>query len=285
MVFNFDHNWCNNLHEITNPKKLVTHVIDLKKTFNKWQKAFAKDGWMPLNWLNHDQPRLMSQYGDYKYPLESGKMLATALHMKRGTPFIYQGEEIGMTNYPFEDVTDFNDISSRATYIYELKKTPDDPVRALKIASLRSRDNARTAMQWSKKLYAGFSLEQPKILVNRNYKKINVTNQLNENDSLLNHYKKLIELRRFSKYSDIIIYGSYEQIDIENENLYVYKRILDNQKLLIINSFSRKKVLYDLKDIEIIDVVISNYKNQKIINQTLTLRAFESIVFDIKEKS
>lgn len=283
MVFNFDHNWCNNLYDITNPKKLKTNVVDLKKTFNKWQKAFANDGWMPLNWLNHDQPRLMSQYGDYKYPLQSGKMLATALHMMRGTPFIYQGEEIGMTNYPFDDVKDFDDISSRATYIYELKKTPDDPVRALKVASLRSRDNARTTMQWSKDLYGGFSLEEPQILINRNYRKINVAKQLKDTNSLLNHYKKLINLRRFSAYKDIITYGSYEQIDIENENIYIYKRILHDQTLLVINSFSRKKVTYDMSHFEIANVIISNYKNQKLENQTLTLRAFESIVFEIKE--
>lgn len=284
MVFNFDHNWCNNLFEITNPKKLKTNVIDLKKTFNKWQHAFKDNGWVPLNWLNHDQPRLMSQYGDYKYPKQSGKMLATALHLMRGTPFIYQGEEIGMTNYPFEDVNDFDDISSRATYIYELEKTPDDPVRALKVASLRSRDNARTAMQWSKDEFAGFSDEMPKVLVNRNYKRINVESQLNDTKSLLNHYKNLIHLRRFSKYKDVITYGSYEQIDIDHKYIYVYKRRQKDQVLLVINSFSRKKQTYDLNAYELLNMVISNYEKQKIKNQELTLRPFESIVFEVKEK-
>ncbi len=284
MVFNFDHNWCNNLFDITNPKKLKTNVVDLKKTFNKWQHAFKDNGWVPLNWLNHDQPRLMSQYGDYKFPLQSGKMLATALYLMRGTPFIYQGEEIGMTNYPFEDVNDFDDISSRATYTYELEKTPDDPVRALKVASLRSRDNARTAMQWNKEEFAGFSDENPKVLVNRNYKKINVETQLNDQKSLLNHYKKIIHLRRFSEFKDLIVYGSYEQIDIENEYIYVYKRIYEHQTLLVINSFSRKKQVYQLKHYDIKNIVISNYDKQKIKNRELTLRPFESIVFEVKEK-
>ncbi|MCD4826793.1 MAG: alpha-glucosidase [Acholeplasmataceae bacterium] len=284
MVFNFDHNWCNNLFDITNPKKLKTNVVDLKKTFNKWQHAFKDNGWVPLNWLNHDQPRLMSQYGDYKFPLQSGKMLATALYLMRGTPFIYQGEEIGMTNYPFEDVNDFDDISSRATYTYELEKTPDDPVRALKVASLRSRDNARTAMQWNKEEFAGFSDENPKVLVNRNYKKINVETQLNDQKSLLNHYKKIIHLRRFSEFKDLIVYGSYEQIDIENEYIYVYKRIYEHQTLLVINSFSRKKQVYQLNHYDIKNIVISNYDKQKIKNQELTLRPFESIVFEVKEK-
>ena len=285
MVFNFDHNWCNNLFEITNPKKLKTNVLDLKKTFNKWQTAFKDDGWIPLNWLNHDQPRLMSQYGDYKYPLVSGKMLATLLHMKRGTPFIYQGEEIGMTNYPFEDVNEFNDISSKSTYTYELKKTPDDPVRALKVASLRSRDNARTAMQWSKDMYAGFSEVEPLMPLNRNYKKINVEDQIIDQNSLFNHYKKLIELRRFSQYSDVITYGSYEQLDLENPYIYIYKRKLNDQMLLIINSFSRKTIIYDLSAFDLNSVLISNYKNQKMKHHNIILRPFESIVFEIKEKS
>ena len=285
MVFNFDHNWCNNLFEITNPKKLKTRVVDLKKTFNKWQIAFKDDGWIPLNWLNHDQPRLMSQYGDYKYPLVSGKMLATLLHMSRGTPFIYQGEEIGMTNYPFEDVNDFNDISSKATYTYELEKTPDDPVRALKVASLRSRDNARTAMQWHKGIYGGFSDVEPQVLVNRNYRKINVEDQILNQNSLWHHYKKLIHLRRFSKYHDVITYGSYEQIDIENDKVYGFIRKLNDQSLLVLNSFSRKKVVYDLSAYKICELLISNYKDQKIKKDQITLRPFESIVFEIKEKS
>jgi len=283
MVFNFDHNWCNNLFEVTNPKKLKTNVKQLKETFNRWQEAFKEDGWLPLNWLNHDQPRLMSQYGDYKYPKESGKMLATALHMKRGTPFIYQGEEIGMTNYPFEDVNDFNDISSRATYTYELEKTPDDPVRALKVASLRSRDNARTAMQWDDSDYAGFSDVKPEVLYHENYKKINVQSQLLDEDSLLHHYQKLIKLRRHSEYHEVITYGTYRQLDMDRDDLYVYERVLDDQKLLVINSFTRKKVFYDLKGYNIKDVLISNYKNQKYKNQKIMLRPYESLVLVVKE--
>lgn len=283
MVFNFDHNWCNNLFEVTNPKKLVTNVKALKETFNKWQEAFKENGWLPLNWLNHDQPRLMSQYGDYKYPEKSGKMLATALHMMRGTPFIYQGEEIGMTNYPFEDVNDFNDISSKATYTYELEKTPDDPVRALKIASLRSRDNARTIMQWENTMFAGFSDTKPVALLNENYKKINVTDQILNQDSLWHHYQKLINLRRHSKYHDVITFGTYTQVNLEHNDLYIYERKLDDLKLLVINSFSRNKISFDLSDYVILNVVLSNYNNQKYKQQKIILRPYESIVLEVKE--
>lgn len=283
MVFNFDHNWCNNLDESKNPKKLKTNLLDLKRVFNKWQTAFKDDGWVPLNWLNHDQPRLMSQYGDKKYPLKSAKMLATALHMKRGTPFIYQGEEIGMTNYPFEDVDDFDDISSKSAYYGALEKNPDDPIQALKIAALKSRDHARTAMQWSKDEFAGFSEYNPQVLVNRNYRKINVGSQLKDDNSLLNHYKKLIAIRRTGHYHEIITYGSYEQLEMDNEYLYIYKRILNENVLLVINSFSRKKHIYDISRFNIKNVLLSNYKTCKINKGKLTMRPFESLVFEIEE--
>lgn len=283
MVFNFDHNWCNNLHEIIDPKKLKTDVLALKRVFSSWQYAFMDKGWLPLNWLNHDQPRLMSQYGDLKYPLESGKMLATALHMMRGTPFIYQGEEIGMTNYPFEDVSDFNDVSSIAAYQYHLEKEPDDPVKALKKAGLRSRDNPRTAMQWNHGYNAGFSDAISIPLVNPNYKKINVEANLNNKKSLWHHYQKLIELRRHSSYHDVITWGSYEMILPDDTNLYAYLRRYETDVILVINSFSRKKQIFDLNSYEVIDVVISNYDKTTIKNNQLHLKPYESIVFKVKE--
>jgi len=284
MVFNFDHNWCNNIDEVIDAKKLKTNVVNLKSVFNKWQTAFKDKGWLPLNWLNHDQPRLMTHYGNHKYPLESGKMLATVLHMMRGTPFIYQGEEIGMTNFPFEDVTQFNDISSRNAYTYHLEKEPDDPVKALKKAALRSRDNPRTPMQWTKGYLAGFSTVNPWMMINYNYKKINVENNLKNKNSLWYHYQELIRLRKQSDYHEIITYGEFELLDPLDENLFCYKRILKDQSLLVINSFSTKKINYDISKYDIIDRIISNYKKDTIKDGMLKLRPFESIVFEIKEK-
>jgi len=283
MVFNFDHNWCNNLHEITHPKKLKTNVKALKNVFDRWQTAFKDIGWLPLNWLNHDQPRLMSQYGDYRYPLASGKMLATALHMMRGTPFIYQGEEIGMTNFPFEDVSQFNDVSSIANYRYHLERDPEDPVTALRKAALNSRDNPRTAMQWSSDWYAGFSRVKPVPLVNPNHKKINVKRNLSKKNSLWYHYQQLIDLRRNSIYKEVIIYGTYELIEKESELHYAYLRKDDERTLLVINSFSRKKSTFDLKNYQIIHRVISNYPKTNIKNAQLHLKPYESIVFEVKE--
>lgn len=284
MVFNFDHNWCNNLHEITHLKKLKTDVLALKKVFSSWQIAFKDKGWLPLNWLNHDQPRLASQYGHLKYRSASLKMLATALHMMRGTPFIFQGEEIGMTNYPFEDVSDFNDVSSIASYQYHLTKEPDDPVKALKKAGMRSRDNARTTMQWSSDTYGGFSNIKPIPLVNPNYKKINVLNQVKDEKSVWTHYKKLIELRLKSKYHELITWGTYEMLDPDDDKHYIYLRRYQDDTLLIINSFTPKKTTYDISSYDILEIVLSNSDKTKMKNNVLYLKPYESIVFKVKEK-
>jgi oligo-1,6-glucosidase len=283
MVFNFDHNWCNNISDVISTKKLKTNVKALKNVFNNWQIAFNNQGWLPLNWFNHDQPRLLSQYGNYKYPKASAKMLATMLHMLKGTPFIYQGEEIGMTNYPFEDVTEFNDISSKAAYHYHLEKEPDDPVKALKKAALRSRDNARTPMQWDSYPNAGFTTVKPWLKVNPNYKKVNVDEALQDDDSLWYHYQKLISLRRNSTYSELITYGSYQIIDNDHEFMYNYLRELNGIKLLILNSFSKKKISYELKDYSIDELILSNYQKQTIKNNKITLKPYESLVIKVKE--
>jgi oligo-1,6-glucosidase len=285
MVFSFDHNWCNNIFEINHPKYLKTDVIKLKQAFNMWQTSMKNIGWVPLVWFNHDQPRLISHYGSKKFPLQSGKMLATALHMMRGTPFIYQGEEIGMTNYPFEDVTDFNDISSISSYQHHLNLAPDDPVTALRIASMRSRDNARTPMQWTSGFYAGFSNIKPWMNVNPNYRKVNVERNLKDPNSLFYHYQKLIALRKDSPYRDVILWGDYELKDPLDEKHYTYTRTYQDITLLVINSFSNSKTSYDLSSYVIKDILIHNEKKIKMKDQKILLRPYESIVFVVKEKS
>lgn len=282
MVFNFDHNWCNNGFEIDKPKYLKTNVKCLKQAFTSWQLAFKDIGWLPLYWLNHDQPRVMSQYGSPKYPLESGKMLATALHLLKGTPFIYQGEEIGMTNYPFEDVTDFNDISSKAAYYRELEKEPDNPPKALRKASMSSRDNARTPMQWSKDYQAGFTRGNPWIKINPNYKKINVEKALKDQKSLFYYYQKLIDLRKNSEYKDVIVYGEFIPVKTSDQ-LFVYERVSRDNRLLIINSFSDQKETYNLDD-EIINIVLSNYEKVDIKAHKIVLKPYQAIILELKEK-
>jgi len=278
MVFNFDHNWCNNLHEISNYQDLKTDVLRLKSVFNKWQTAFSEKGWLPLNWLNHDQPRLMSHYGDLKFFNESAKMLATALYLMRGTPFIYQGEEIGMTNYPFTNFKEFRDVSSINFYnsldhlneqerIWEVKKT--------------SRDNPRTPIQWNDSKYAGFSNVEPWINVNPNYKDINVKSNLENKDSIWHHYKKIIELRKKSIYKELFIYGEYKQTDLINPNIYIYERFNENKKVVVINSFSNETINYNISNYNLKQVLLSNYQDTIIKNKIITLRPYESLVLEV----
>ena len=285
MVFSFDHNWCNNIHEVISPKKLRVNVNHLREVFMKWQDAFKKKGWLPLNWLNHDQPRLMSHYGHHRYPLASGKMLATLIHMMRGTPFIYQGEEIGMTNYPFSDVSEFDDQSSIAHYYDILEHESDSPIYAIKKTGMRSRDNGRTPMQWDDSSDAGFTHGIPWFPVNPNYKKINVKKNLSQSDSLFHHYQKLIDLRRNSAYHDIIIYGDLRWIDINDEMRLSYTRHLDDQTLLVINSFASQRTTYDVSSYEIVSILINNYEKIHIKDDQLVLKPFESVVLEVKVKA
>lgn len=280
MVFNFDHNWSNNLNEITDYKDLKTDVLNLKRVFNEWQIAFADRGFIPLNWLNHDQPRLMSHYGNEKYFNESAKMLATAMYMSRGLPMVYQGEEIGMTNYPFTEISEFRDVSSLNFY-----NSMEDLSETEKIWRVKktSRDNPRTPVHWNNTKNGGFTTGTPWINVNPNYKEVNIENQLNDENSILNHYKKLFNLRLNSEYKDLIIYGTYKQIDLEHPNIYIYEREDELKKIIIINSFSEEEVTYDLSDYIIKDIIVKNYDDTKIIKGKITMRPFESLVLEVEK--
>lgn len=284
-VFNFDHNWCNNLWDIDDLKDLKTNVLCLKHAFKKWHDAFETKGFLPLNWLNHDQPRLMSHYGSKNHPVASGKMLATALYFMRGIPFIYQGEEIGMTNYPFSKRDEFNDISTLNAYDEKKKKYPFmSEENIIKELAKTTRDHPRTPYQWKDAPFAGFSSRDPWLSVNPNYHEINLENQINDPKSLWSYYQKIIHLRRFSKYQEIIVYGSYKILDFEHPNLYTYIRCLNHQKLLIITSFSEGIETYDLKTYDILDVVLHNQETLKINGQTITLNPYEAIVLSVKER-
>ncbi len=279
MVFNFDHNWCNNLSDVTEQKDLITNVKHLKEVFMKWQYGFKDKGWLPLNWLIHDQPRLMSHYGDFDYYNQSAKMLATTIHLMRGTPFIYQGEEIGMTNYPFNSVEEFDDISSINHYHYELNL--HDPKIALKKAAMRSRDNGRTPMQWSNEPFAGFSKVKPWFPVNPDYTKINVTDELQNEDSIINYYKKLTHLRRHSKYRELIIYGDIKFVEL-HDDLITYERSHEQQKILVINSYSNQKMKIDLNAYQIKELILTNDDIDLTNKKHIELKPYQSLVLDVE---
>lgn len=281
MVFNFDHNWCTNHEGIENESELKTNVVDLKKVFIKWQYGFKDRGWLPLNWLNHDHPRLMSQYGNLKYFKQSGKMLATLMYMMKGTPFVYQGEEIGMTNYPFSDVSELNDVSSINFYKHLVNEQHNDPETAIRKVALRSRDNSRTPLQWSTEENAGFTEGQPWMPVNENFNEINVNGQIDDEDSIWNFYRKLFSLRKSPEYRELIIYGDIEFIDIENPDLITYLRYDENKKLLVVNSFSEEKESYSLKNFNVKSVLLTNDEGNKISEEKIYIEPYGAVIMDV----
>ena len=257
MVFQFEHMDLDGGEKFkwsTKPMPLVP----LKENLSKWQKGLDGVAWNSLYFCNHDQPRIVSRLGDESdaYRELSAKCIATCLHMMQGTPYIYQGEELGMTNTVFNSVDDFRDLESINAYreLVESGLYTDEDMFP-KIAH-KSRDNARTPMQWDASENAGFTTGTPWIAVNPNYKKINVADQLKREDSVFHYYQKLIRLR---KENEIIVYGNYELLLPEDENIFAYKRTLDNQKLLVVCNFSKIEQKFDFSGYENAKILISNY--------------------------
>lgn len=214
---------------------------DFKEVIDKWQKAIK---WNTLFWSNHDQPRPVSRFGSIKnkeYWMTSAKMLAIAMYLLKGTPFIYQGEEIGMTNYPFESENELRDIES-INFLNESSKVGKKDY-AWKGILAKGRDNARTPIQWDDSLNAGFSNGTPWIVVNPNHKEINVKKQIDDEDSILNFYRKLINFR---VNSDVIINGDYHQIMYDDEKIFAYERVLGDKKISVYCNFSDSEVVLDV---------------------------------------
>ena len=274
MVFQFEHMDLDGGEKFkwsTQPMPLVP----LKENLSKWQKGLDGVAWNSLYFCNHDQPRIVSRLGDESdaYRELSAKCIATCLHMMQGTPYIYQGEELGMTNTVFNSVDDFRDLESINAYreLVESGLYTDEDMFP-KIAH-KSRDNARTPMQWDASKNAGFTTGTPWIAVNPNYKKINVADQLKREDSVFHYYQKLIRLR---KENEIIVYGNYELLLPEDENIFAYTRTLDNQKLLVVCNFSKSEQRFDFSGYENAKVLISNYNRDA--REDGILKPYEAIV-------
>ena len=251
---------------------------ELKHLFNTWQTSMMEgNGWNAVFWCNHDQPRIVSRLGDDKnYHEQSAKMLATAVHCLRGTPYIYQGEEIGMTNAYFNDMNKYRDVES-LNYYNILREQGHTEEETYDIIMARSRDNSRTPMQWNDEVNAGFSEATPWLSVIDNYKTINVKNNLENENSIYYHYKKLIELR---KQYEVIAEGTYEPMLPDHEAVYAYHRTLNNDVLIVLNNFYGKdtQVTLDLEDVKDYQCLLSNYEAKE-LTQQLTLRPYESVVF------
>ena len=257
MVFQFEHTDLDGGERFkwdTKPMPLVP----LKENLSKWQKGLEDVAWNSLYFCNHDQPRIVSRLGDESdaYRELSAKCIATCLHMMQGTPYIYQGEELGMTNTVFNSLDDFRDLESINAYRELIESglfTKDDMFP--KIAH-KSRDNARTPMPWDASENAGFTTGTPWLALNPNYKKINVADQLRREDSVFHYYQKLIRLR---KENEIIVYGKYELLLPEDENIFAYTRTLGDKKLITVCNFSKSEQKFDFTGYENAKVLISNY--------------------------
>lgn len=243
MVFQFEHI---SLDQIPGKDKWdlkVLDLVDLKRVLSKWQTCFDNNGWNSLFWNNHDLPRIVSRWGnDQEYRVESAKMLATLLHGMKGTPYIYQGEELGMTNVRFSDLSDYMDIETLNMYRERLNQGYSHE-EIMESIYAKGRDNARTPMQWTAELNGGFSAGTPWIGVNPNYKMINAKNQFNDENSIFSHYKKLICLRREN---DVIVYGDFKLLFPKDENIFAYTRTLGQHKLVVICNFYGKNTPYKL---------------------------------------
>ena len=221
--------------------------IALKKLFETWQMGMQDgDGWNALFWCNHDQPRVVSRMGNEDlYWKESAKMLAAAIHMMRGTPYVYQGEELGMTNAYFTELKDYRDIES-IQYFHEYTEAGIyTPEYMMKCLMLRGRDNARTPMQWEDSHQAGFTEGTPWIRVNSNYKEINAKQQLSDPNSIFRYYQKLIRLR---KEKPVIVYGVFEALYRDHDQIFAYTRTLEGEKLLTVCNFSEHVVEMEIPE-------------------------------------
>ena len=279
MVFSFHHLKV----DYPNGEKWVKapfNFIELKKIFSEWQKGmYNGNGWNATFWNNHDQPRALSRFGnDGKYHNESGKMLATVLHGLQGTPYIYQGEEFGMTNPYFDDINKYRDVESHNIYKIKEKEGLSNK-EILDILMQKSRDNSRTPMQWDNSKNAGFTTGTPWIGIPDNYRKINAEAALNDENSIFYHYKKLINLR---KNEELMVIGKYEDIDLENEKVYAYRRVGDNGELVIISNFYENPVEFNVKGLNLnnAEVLLSNYKTEpEISEEKIFLKPYEAVIF------
>ncbi|MGG3912703.1 alpha,alpha-phosphotrehalase [Rossellomorea vietnamensis] len=281
MTFNFHH------LKVDYPNGEKWSVADfdflkLKEILSTWQREMNKGGgWNALFWCNHDQPRIVSRYGnDGKYRTESAKMLATTIHMMQGTPYIYQGEEFGMTNPKFTSIDEYRDVESLNTFniLKEQGKTEEE---ILEILRHKSRDNSRTPVQWNSDENAGFTSGNPWIPVAKNYQEINAEQALDDENSVFYHYQKLNLLR---KEYDIIVDGDYQLILEDHPDIFAYVRNGDGEKLLVVNNFYARETEFTLPDEVDVEgwsseVLISNYEDSRNVYSQISLRPYESVVF------
>jgi oligo-1,6-glucosidase len=262
MIFHFEHMLLDRGENIWEDEDW--ELSELKAVFTRWQEGLADDGWNSLYLNNHDQPRMVSRFGnDDEYRRESAKLLGTLLHTLQGTPYVYQGEELGMTNYPFESLDDFRDVDTLNPLRNAIESGEIEDFESVREAvNANSRDNARTPMQWSDAEHAGFTDGEPWIGVNPNYETVNVEAERADPDSVWHYYRDLIALR--DDY-DVLVYGEYENYFPDHESLWVYTRTLGDERLLVTLNFSDTATAFarpeevSLDATDDVDLLVGNY--------------------------
>lgn len=275
MVFQFEHitlTWENG--DKWQPKPL--DLVEFKQVLTKWQVELKNEGWNSLFWNNHDLPRVVSKYGcDKEYRIESAKMLATTLHFMKGTPYIYQGEEIGMTNVAFESIEQYQDIETLNFYKVKTESGVSHE-HMLNAIHENGRDNARTPMHWSSEAHGGFTQGTPWIEVNPNFPEINVADALDDQHSIFYHYQQLIALR---KAHPVIVYGDFIPLLESHPQVFAYERKDQDEHIVVINNFSSESIEIELPSHlanQGCTSLIANYEAIETLNTAMTLRPYES---------
>jgi len=280
MLFQFEH-----MHLDAQPGQSKWHLkaldlSDLKVTLSRWQDDLAESGWNSLYLNNHDQPRSLSRFGcDGQYRVESAKMLATLIHGMKGTPYVYQGEELGMTNFPFQSIEECQDIETLNMYADAVTGRGIDRAEVMQAVRAKGRDNSRTPMQWTTAPHGGFSTGIPWLAVNPNFTEINAAAAVADEESVYHYYRSLIELRREMP---VLVHGQYALLDAENPDVYVYARALGDERLLVICNFrAREATIATPSDIvgRAYRRVLGNWpERSRDASQTLALRPFEALM-------
>ena len=276
MIFQFEHTEIDNSHDgLGKWSNERFKLVDLKRILSKWQNDLYGKAWNSLYWNNHDRPRVVSRFGNDsdQYRVRSAKMLALTLHFMQGTPYIYQGEEIGMTNIKLSDIADYQDIDTLNAYddlVLKQKRVTANQMMSYVYHS--SRDNVRTPMQWNNSYQAGFTTGKPWLAINPNFTNVNVSASLRDQQSIFYFYKKLINLRQKMP---IITTGKYELLDLEDDEVYAYKRVNKDSQLLIISNFTSQNQIRHYNQDDKGQLIISNYND----DEGDTLRPYEAKVY------
>lgn len=275
MIFNFAHILLDQQAGKEKWDYKTLDLRDLKRVFSEQQIGLYQVGWNSLFWNNHDLPRIVSRWGnDGELRRESATMLATLLHLLQGTPFIYQGEELGMTNVQFDSLDDYRDIEI-FNMVRERRKKGISEKSIMDSIYKIGRDNARTPMQWDSSKLAGFSEGKSWINVNPNYLSINAKQQMSDENSILNYYRKLIKLRRDSEWADLIREGAFELLDEQDMNVFAYRRFTQDSDIIVLCNFSSTNIEYPI-DLSSYSLIIGNYSDS-ITNRSVYLKPYEAI--------